>query len=769
MRSRPHRHSGRPAAARALRQAIFFAWAAAALFAAALGPAHANFIEQMAVDARAIALANAVTADPPGIAAVHYNPAGLSLLPEGKYFSSGLTVPFIKITSRFDTDPAFEGFLGGYNNDPLNHTVGKNTSGRMYVPLVDQEIDFLAAPILGMSYRPADSRWSLAIGNYVPFGVGFAHDDDNDPVRFGARHAYMQHLVYMAPSVSYQLTDTLAAGLTVGVGQTAVGVGLDMRSPNDLVTLTRVLGDATGDLEIPILSELTLPPPWFGGGIGPYDPVASLQLAVRDDFSPNYNLGLLWEPWQWVSLGAVYQSPIKVQLTGAYRFDYTETFQQAINWLGSSPTLLMVSGMLNLPFNAVPYQSGKVSAEMEFPQRVQMGIKLKPFKRISLLADLAWSDWSSIKEDRFVFDQDIQLLKLVKVLGYTGGNRELVLQRDFKDTWSYSLGLEIHLTDWLSLLLGYENRPSSVSDQHFDCIYSLPDLESYGAGFSIKLKSGTQIDLGFAYLINEEYKVRNNGSDLLNSTDPFNPVYNPYAGLNYRQKTETYLASFKVSMPLHVMSEMIDDIFGLLNPFDGGKRHARPGSSKVPQDDWTPPAGSAAGLAPALPAGESTPLVPMQTGPYTLELARLASAQRAQMALDFYQGERIIPELRTVREADGATRYRIQVGRFEAMEAAERYKADFQLTEAVIQPLNETAPLPVRFTLRLAVDANEARARMTADFYGREGLAVRVAPYKEGYAVVTGDFDSEAAARRFGRDHHLPEAEPVPLERSAVP
>ena len=33
--------------------------------------------------------------------------------------------------------------------------------------------------------------------------------------------------------------------------------------------------------------------------------------------------------------------------------------------------------------------------------------------------------------------------------------------------------------------------------QERDCIYSLPDLESYGAGFSIKLKSGTQIDLGF--------------------------------------------------------------------------------------------------------------------------------------------------------------------------------------------------------------------------------------------------------------------------------
>ncbi|HEY5513626.1 MAG TPA: hypothetical protein VIK40_08285, partial [Geomonas sp.] len=49
---------------------------------ALLDPARAlgAFHEQLAVDPRAISLANNVTADPPGLMSIHYNPAGLSLL-----------------------------------------------------------------------------------------------------------------------------------------------------------------------------------------------------------------------------------------------------------------------------------------------------------------------------------------------------------------------------------------------------------------------------------------------------------------------------------------------------------------------------------------------------------------------------------------------------------------------------------------------------------------------------------------------------------------
>jgi long-subunit fatty acid transport protein len=536
--------------------------------------AYAAFHEQLAIDTVAISLANTVTARPPGHMSIHYNPAGLSQLPDGKYFSNGLTIPIIEKTSCFKQDPDFEGFLGGYKDDPVDGKCGTSSSGRMYIPFYDDTIDFLLAPTLGLSYRKPGSKWTFAVGQYAPFAVGLVHGDDGDPSVYGGKSVYQQHLVYIAPAVSYQMTPTISVGLTVGLGQTAMGAEVDMRSPNDLVALTEVLGEATEGLEIPILSELTLPPPWFGGGLGPYDQVASFSMDARDDFSPNVNVGFLWEPSGWLALGACYQSPIKTQLTGTYRFDYSDDWQRMVNWFGSSPLLVITSGVFDLPMEPVSQQSGTVTTKITFPQRAQFGIKVKPFSRLSLMADLHWADWSVLKQDKFIFDQDIQLLKLVKMLGYTGGNDTLILERNFEDTWHWSVGLEYDILDWLTFRCGYERRISSVQAELFDLMYALPDLENFGAGFGFRLKNGMTIDIAGGYVINESYVVPNNTSTNMNSTDFTNPVYNPYAGLDYEQKTVTYMGSVKMSMSTEVMAEMLHHqmemlkhILGFLNPF----------------------------------------------------------------------------------------------------------------------------------------------------------------------------------------------------------
>jgi long-subunit fatty acid transport protein len=536
--------------------------------------AFAAFHEQLAIDTVAISLANTVTARPPGHMSIHYNPAGLSQLPDGKYFSNGLTIPIIEKTSCFKQDPDFEGFLGGYKDDPVDGKCGTSSSGRMYIPFYDDTIDFLLAPTLGLSYRKPGSKWTFAVGQYAPFAVGLVHGDDGDPSVYGGKSVYQQHLVYIAPAVSYQMTPTISVGLTVGLGQTAMGAEVDMRSPNDLVALTEVLGEATEGLEIPILSELTLPPPWFGGGLGPYDQVASFSMDARDDFSPNFNVGFLWEPSGWLALGACYQSPIKTQLTGTYRFDYSDDWQRMVNWFGSSPLLVITSGVFDLPMEPVSQQSGTVTTKITFPQRAQFGIKVKPLSKLSLMADLHWADWSVLKQDKFIFDQDIQLLKLVKMLGYTGGNDTLILERNFEDTWHWSVGLEYDILDWLTFRCGYERRISSVQAELFDLMYALPDLENFGAGFGFRLKNGMTIDIAGGYVINESYEVPNNTSTNLNSTDFTNPVYNPYAGLDYEQKTVTYMGSVKMSMSTEVMAEMLHHqmetlkhILSFLNPF----------------------------------------------------------------------------------------------------------------------------------------------------------------------------------------------------------
>jgi len=561
---------------------------------------HATFTEQIAITAKAISLANTVTAYPPGLMAVHYNPAGLSLLPEGKTFEQGFVLPWIRNTVKFRADEDFEGFMNtwgpqeGQRHDPVAGTEDTNSSGVMYLPIYDDTLNFLIGPTAALASRSPNSKWTFALGNYAPFAGGFNFKSDS-PVRYGGRTLYQQHMIYAAPAVSFQATPTFSVGLTVGMGQTAMGSRLTQRLPNELVSLTRVLGEATEKLYIPIVSDLTLPPPWFGGGIGPYDKVATLDFQIRDDFSPNYNLGILWQPRKWFSFGAVYQSPIDVHLTGGYTFNYAENFQRLTNWLGSSPLTLITAGMLDLATTPVPYQTGTATVEMTFPQRVQTGFMVKPTKRLRLMFDLHWADWSVQKEQRIHVDQRIQALRQAKLMGYTEGDQDLVIKNEFEDTIHGSFGVEYQLSEKLALRGGYSFRPTSVQDRLRDVLANVfPDLHFFGAGAGLTLPNNHQIDLGLGFLYQPSNKIPNNSSINLNSTDFTNIIYNPYAGLDVEQKFELYMASITLRMPfadfiemqkemMHHQHEVIHKIIGLLNPFSssGHKAESQHGEKKA--------------------------------------------------------------------------------------------------------------------------------------------------------------------------------------------
>lgn len=286
-----------------------------------------------------------------------------------------------------------------------------------------------------------------------------------------------------------------------------------------------------------------------------------------DNFAPSYNLGVLWEPKEWFSFGLVYHSPIRQEITGKYTMAYSENFQDMISWLGSSPFLITVAGILDLPTQAVAAQTGTFNTDMTIPQMVQTGIKLKPFKWMSILADVNWAQWSIRSEDRIVFDQDIQALRLAKLMGYTHGNRDFVLKRNLKDSINYSIGVEIFPTEWLTLRLGYQKRNSSVPLEYIDTIWNFPDWDVYSAGFGIRLENGMVIDVGAAWARSDTLKVSPGQSEHMNNTEFTYPIYNPYAGLDYEQDFDIYLFGMTVSMPLSLAGHMAEETLGHLGSF----------------------------------------------------------------------------------------------------------------------------------------------------------------------------------------------------------
>jgi long-subunit fatty acid transport protein len=546
----------------------FVSMAIAVILFLRLPQAHAGFMESMAIDPKAVSLANTVTANPPGIASIHYNPAGLSLMEEGTYVSLGLLVVSLQKTSRFEENPDFDkfhSFDGKELNDPVAGTEGTSTSGRIYIPILDTALNSspLTSPSLGISHRNPGSKWTFAYSAYAPMAGGWNCGEKGDPSVYGGKSVYMQHIIYAAPSVSYKLTHNLSLGASFGIGQTAMGIDMSARAPNDIVNITKILGDATQGMSTPIF-DLTVPMPLFGGGMGPYDELVKVNLTLRDDFSPSYNLGALWEPYNWLALGASYNSQIESHVSGKYSFKYSEDFQNMVAWSGSTAIMQIISMIFDLPYEPTAEQKGTVTSDLKWPQMVNVGFKVKPLKKLSLMADLHWAEWSVIKEDKMKLDQPIQLLQLAKFMGYGGGSYTFVMKRDLNDTLDWSVGLEYEALNWLTLRAGYEKRNTPVQDRLFDLLYALPDMDYYGVGAGIKgselgmsLLKDIDIDLCIGYIVNNNYTVKNNTSSNMNSEVLGSGVNNPYVGLDYYQKLSIIMAGFKATMPLEVVTNLL--------------------------------------------------------------------------------------------------------------------------------------------------------------------------------------------------------------------
>jgi len=156
-------------------------------------------------------------------------------------------------------------------------------------------LPFIAAPTNGIVHHDKDSPFAYGFAIVTPFAGGWRHNDADDPMRFLGQTVSLARIV-LEPGISYRVTKTLAIGASFGLGLSFMDFQTRMRAPNDMVALTGALGQSTKGLEIPIVSELTLPAPWFGGGLSPYEDLGGLKFFAQDDLNTSFNVGFLWIP-----------------------------------------------------------------------------------------------------------------------------------------------------------------------------------------------------------------------------------------------------------------------------------------------------------------------------------------------------------------------------------------------------------------------------------------------------------------------------------------
>jgi len=178
----------------------------------------------------------------------------------------------------------------------------------------------------------------------------------------------------------------------------------------------------------------------------------------------------------------------------------------------------MVASMFGFPTSIPPVQSGNVMLELPYAERVQLNL------------DANWANWKRWDKLVFQFDQPVELLKMARIFGQADPSK-LVIPRGYRNVVHYGLGLQLKVTDSITLRAGYEPRKSSVPNDKIDLIAPLPDITIKSLGAGIVTKGGTRIDATASYA-SGRFSVPADGSCNLNCTNFFNAIYNPYAGLD---------------------------------------------------------------------------------------------------------------------------------------------------------------------------------------------------------------------------------------------
>lgn len=517
----------------------------------------AQLATNISIDLRALSLGNAVTADPPGISAVHYNPAGLARL-DGRRAELQLLAATFDIQSKFSAPPGFGIF--GYSDDPVvcadaprdgeDHcanfkvSTSKVEGVSLFLPVMDDTVDLpagmpVAAPLFAFSIKQPGSKITFANAFYAPMVAGF-YRKPGDPGNFLGERVAIERITYLSPSFGYQVNDELAIGASIGLSYQAVAIETDFRSPNELLGVLRLIDEEICPPfkeESNIVVDLFL----FGfcnakQGMGPFDSLATLKVSMQQTLSPTYNLGVLWEPSDDFAWGMVYQSQSKMHLKGKFEVSYAQGTQDVFNAVGGSPTGQILLAILGLPSYIPPKETGLISMDLIYPAHFQTGIKYKLLENLQINFDIGWTDYAQWKSFNFTFDRSTSVLQLAQLLAPGTTPTTLTFPLGFKSPWSWGVGMEYSWNERLKFRLGFEPRNSAIPDDKRSSLVPINQAHLYGAGIGYQFDKDTEIDLTAMYLRSKD-SIPANTSTNVNATGLDNIVYNPYAGLDVETQT----------------------------------------------------------------------------------------------------------------------------------------------------------------------------------------------------------------------------------------
>ena len=500
-------------------------------------------------NAKALSLGNAVTADPPGIDSIHFNPAGLARL-KGDQIQLKFILADADIRGEFSTNEGYNDLVSNIPKNSLDEPIAIDSAAdseseietfAIYLPGSGiTEIPFAAAPLGGISINPPGSNMTFATAVYAPMILGLTRDE-NDPGRFAGKSLAYTRLTFFSPSIGYQITDSIAVGASLGFSYTGFGLDIDYRAPNySLGALNGVLNAYCDNPDL--VAALNL----CSGQLTPFDTIFNLQVDVEKAVSFTFNFGVLWEVTPWLTWGLAYQSEANDTLEGDIVVEFAPDVVNLYNGIAQSNEGTIVGDIgeaivrgVTLPKDGRIESKGRVN--LVTPQHISTGISLMLTPRLKLNVDVKWTETSKWESFRFEYDKDIIILGLLGAIGVNGvETNALDIPRGYEDTINWGYGLEYQYSDNLKLRMGYEPRKAGIPDDKLDFVLPLGDMDLYAVGFSYAMDSESTFDMAFGYTKSEQ-NIPSGSSTNGNDTRADNFVYNPYAGLDVKTVLEVFM------------------------------------------------------------------------------------------------------------------------------------------------------------------------------------------------------------------------------------
>lgn len=504
----------------------------------------AALVENLTIaNPKALALGNAVTADPPGVDSIHFNPAGLARI-EGREGLFKLTAAYFNFRVDFgsyhpDAQAQIDNWALG-ETDPVENSVSETDEVVLKIPFVDGRTEWplpvIIVPTGGAAFRPEGKGYTLGTAAFAPLAAGYVRDDD-DPGSFMGKEMALTRITYFSPTIGFRLNDEWSFGVGVHFSYQGISAYTDLRVNHLALGIINTLLESIDSGSGCLGGLLT----FCGESISPFEQSVTLEVDVETPLSVTAAFGGLWEPTPWFTWGFVYHTETTNRMEGSYRMTYSDDWQGLFGAISNDPAIGPIAGILGLP-TGLAEQSGDARIDLKTPAHFATGISLKVTPSWKVNLDAKWTDWKVWEGLKIEYDKPQEFGAVAAILAPDYATRDtLIIPRHYESVWNYAIGVEHQYNDLLALRFGWEPRVSSIPDDKQDVLLPIGDANLFTVGLGYKWEKDVVIDLAFGYY-HAKADIPAGSSTNANSMDPYtNILYNPYSGMNIKTEATAYL------------------------------------------------------------------------------------------------------------------------------------------------------------------------------------------------------------------------------------